>query len=499
MRCLILVVALASACSQHNPDACCRTQDQCTQFGLDGITACDTGKVCNDSGACVASECTTSADCTDPSLPICENNLCVAKCTTDDECSTDAPHCSTSDGACVACLMDSDCDASVPVCDMTTHACRGCVADSECSSGACLAATNGACADSGNILWVTALGSDTGDCPKTAACKTITYAVSRVLTFRNVIHVDGVGVSTGPSTITLGGPLYIDGGSNATLTRPAMTVFNLSNQADLTLDGITVEQGQGEVVVMSAGTLRLRKSNLSLSKSASVGGTLNTVDMSGGALIVDSTTFDSASTGGPTAIGCSAGSVAVKNSIFRAFALAISHCDLTFQQSTMQINGGGNLAANNGKILIENSVFTSSSAVADAVFVNTAASGSQVRFNTWADTSTGTLSGAGLTCDASIDVSSNIFIWGPQALAETCTARYSIFDDATSEPPAAHNSIATGASLFVDFANSDFHLSATSPARGAADPAESIAVDRDGTQRPNPAGTTADIGAYEAP
>lgn len=58
-----------------------------------------------------------------------------------------------------------------------------------------------------------------------------------------------------------------------------------------------------------------------------------------------------------------------------------------------------------------------------------------------------------------------------------------------------HSFLATAAALFVDAAGSDFHLSATSPARDAGIAHAELPADRDGVSRPQGAGV--DVGAYE--
>ncbi len=59
----------------------------------------------------------------------------------------------------------------------------------------------------------------------------------------------------------------------------------------------------------------------------------------------------------------------------------------------------------------------------------------------------------------------------------------------------AHSFIGTAAGLFVDLANNDYHLSATSAARDVGIANAELPIDRDGVTRPQGAGV--DIGAYE--
>ncbi|MGH7344058.1 MAG: right-handed parallel beta-helix repeat-containing protein, partial [Candidatus Rokuibacteriota bacterium] len=60
-----------------------------------------------------------------------------------------------------------------------------------------------------------------------------------------------------------------------------------------------------------------------------------------------------------------------------------------------------------------------------------------------------------------------------------------------------HSIVATPATLFVDFAGNDYHLSATSPARDAGATLATVTEDLEGAVRPQ--GTASDIGAYEFP
>jgi hypothetical protein len=61
------------------------------------------------------------------------------------------------------------------------------------------------------------------------------------------------------------------------------------------------------------------------------------------------------------------------------------------------------------------------------------------------------------------------------------------------------NIVADASTFFINQTARDFHLSAASPAKGAAAPGSSIADDFDGNPRPAPAGSRADVGCFEVP
>ncbi len=96
-------------------------------------------------------------------------------------------------------------------------------------------------------------------------------------------------------------------------------------------------------------------------------------------------------------------------------------------------------------------------------------------------------------CDATVEVSSNIFAYGQNAVFGGCSPSYSLFDDARTMPTTGNNVLATLPQIFVSA--TDFHLSATSPANAKGEPNTDIGVDLDGLPRP----ATPDIGAYQAP
>src|SRR3569833_4170264 len=118
-----IVCALATtACTKHNPASCCTSPLQCASVGLNEMHECQGIDVCNSDGTCVPPECVTSADCKDPSMPLCSNQVCVATCTDDSQCSAATPHCGSA-GACVECTASGQCPSTTPVCDTTTYIC----------------------------------------------------------------------------------------------------------------------------------------------------------------------------------------------------------------------------------------------------------------------------------------------------------------------------------------------------------------------------------------
>ena len=74
-----LGLVLCVACGQHNPDSCCTTLAQCASFGLEMLYPCASDKVCDSTGACVPPQCDSSADCTDPTKPVCVDRFCVSQ------------------------------------------------------------------------------------------------------------------------------------------------------------------------------------------------------------------------------------------------------------------------------------------------------------------------------------------------------------------------------------------------------------------------------------
>jgi hypothetical protein len=492
MRTLFLLVAIgAAACTKHNPDSCCTSQQQCNALGIGGVTACNPGRTCDPTGTCVEAQCTTSGDCTSAGSPICEDQLCVAKCTTDVQCPSSRPYCGTG-GECDACTMDSQCTTAAPICDSAIHTCRGCAEDAECPSGVCLD-NERVCAESAAIVWVAQAGVDTGTCTHDARCRTLPYAVGNMSQARDVLRIDGTTVDAGAATIMfVAKRVYIDAGTSS-LSRTGV-VFDVGNGATLSLSGfLTIPDGPAPAIkVETGGVLNVARVKF----GTTTADPFAAITLTGGVASIDRATF-SGQSGFYSGVACSGGGVvSINSSTFNQLDVSTSSCELHLTRNTFQ-SQRQSLYAQGGTVTIENNVFTTTYEFQDSASVSSTAPGSYVRFNTWVDTSSSTLGGVGLNCSGNLEVSNNIFVFGPQGTFG-CTTTYSLFDIAQMSTTGTNNTVANKATFFVDMNNSDFHLVAGSPAKAAADPAAITATDHDGNARPNPAGTAPDIGAYEA-
>ncbi len=488
MRSIILVVALGVfGCTKHNPDSCCSTTQECSSLGIDQITGCDSGKACNGMGTCIAAQCETSADCTSVGLPVCSSQLCVATCATDNECVGIAgrPLCAP-DGVCVGCIDDASCGASAPVCDTTGRACRRCSEDIECASNVCIDAT-GTCATVDEVIHVSTFGGDGNDGSVSAPYRTLAFALTKVSATKDVIHFDTAMFTPGGATTITGKRVTIDGIDTTLTPTSGSVMFTIGAQSNVTLERVSIAGGPDAAIVVQTGTALLYNVTIGHSTMA------DAVQASGGELDIDQGTF-SAGFNGYYAFSCSNGGVVhVNRSTFTKVSVATTNCELELRRSTFTNQMDGGLQIANGKVTIENNVFSNGGATPDDSAISNVLAGSTLRFNTFVSYDTSSdRSGVALSCDSSLAVSSNIFAYGQNAVVG-CSPKYSLFDDARTMPANQNNVLATLPQIFVSA--TDFHLSATSPARGKGEPGTDIGVDLEGNPRP----AMPDIGAYQAP
>src|SRR5688572_992782 len=236
---IAVVSALAlSGCTKKNPAVCCTTAVQCDDYGFDELTPCGGFEVCVD-GLCEAPTCTTSSDCAEPS-PYCVNTVCSATCDGDESCTGAGlgAYCAPS-GACVECLTSEQCAATeAAVCDDASHTCRPCAADNECASGICLAG-EGICAFESEVLFVAMNGADTGDCPPTAPCRTVAYALPMLGEDRRVIRIVSSDFNE-PAGIQIQQDAYLDAPGSRVSRSGSGPVIAISNNARATIEGVRV-------------------------------------------------------------------------------------------------------------------------------------------------------------------------------------------------------------------------------------------------------------------
>ncbi len=195
-------------------------------------------------------------------------------------------------------------------------------------------------------------------------------------------------------------------------------------------------------------------------------------------------------------VSCSAnGTLNVTDSTLHD-TITTTNCTLKMQRNHFEAVSAVALDATDSMLLVENNTIVSSDYFTDPMNVSGLA-GSIIRFNTFVNLSGVTMSATPLNCNQLVVATNNIFAWN-SVTQPSCATKYSLFDLPAGTPAGAGNRSADVATFFVDLANKDFHLAASSPAKGMGEPGP-VTVDADGHPRPMPAGSNPDIGAYEAP
>jgi len=396
------------------------------------------------------------------------------------------PLCAPS-GACVACLDDSACTtADAPVCDGSAHECRGCVADNECTSGVCLE-SNGTCPDSANVAYVRDSGSDVGTCTQTNPCLTLGYAFMQLNAPKNVVKILSTTFNVTGTPIQVTG--FIDGTQTLITGGGSDGVFPVEG-GDVTISGVMITPTGTKKIVADAKAGRV----------LFYGDTLGAdVDVNGGELDVSHSTLQNVRCN--DAAAASGGTFSVlQSTLYGVFA---TNCAVSVKQSTIdQTSLPGNdpmVTMSNSTFTIENNVVVSSNFFTDPVGLQSSAAGSTFRFNTMVNLSGENMTATPISCSGTgQDVSNNIIAWHTST-PPGCPTAYTLYDNIEALPPGQGVAIGDASTFFVDMANKNFHLAAGSPAIGAGQPGVNVTVDHDGNARPQPTGTNADVGAFEAP
>ncbi len=503
---LVLILAtMVAGCKQDNP-LYCDGETPCTDPAR---PYCDVRGDYGPRNTCVANpfdgpppaECEASAEC-EEAAPICTAGMCLA-CASDEECETEVPGrpLCLEDGRCGDCRESLECQVpEAPICG--DGLCRGCETSEECmerdplgpyqvcrGDGRCVQCLTheqcapqvcqldiGECAKPQDVVHVSPTGSDVGDCGVGTPCATFGYALEQITaerrfiraqpgTYVEAVTIDGIDVTD----VTIVGP-------GATLTgaaSPNQPVLTVRGGATVTVDGLTITQGTGTGAhgVRCEGsntTLALRE--VTVSSNAGAG-----LDSLGCAVTVQASQIENNQGTGVNAAGGS----------------------LVLQASQIENNDGGGLKIDGGTVLVENNWIVRNGDVTSefgGVWIVTPPSSGSLRFNTVADNQAGAgASSSGISCPTgtAVAISSSI-VWGNTGdsgqVSGMCSFSYSDVQGGAS---------GTG-NLDMDpefVVAGDYHIKATSPVEGKADPAGGVDVDIDGHSRPR--GTGFDMGADE--
>ncbi len=443
--------------------------------------------------------CTTAADCTDPGAPFCVDSKCQATCVMASDCTDPTkPVCATN-GACVGCETDAQCTAAAPVCDTTSHACRGCAADAECTGGLCVEAA-GTCALDTDAAFVTMMGTDTGTCTRAAPCATLTFAIGQIGT-RHIIHVLGGSLALSATT-TLTGNLVLDG-ENTVLQTGNTTALSIQAPAMVTVEGFQLAAPTGGMVpgiLVNGFGAKATLHALAISGS----GSLLVRETNSAELELSHSHIGTLTATSPSRVSCENSKLKVDQCVFETSLIndGGTTCEAAVTRSQFQSAHDGSVQLTSGQLVMENNVVIHLDGFNDSIVAANLRPGSTIRFNTIVNTTGAPSDGAALSCDGSVEVTSNIFAYNSMhpITGTGCVTRYSVFDDVSTTSAGTGNQTTGIDKIFVNRGTGDYHLAPTSVARMGAEPGQNmVTTDFDGMPRPNPTGTTADSGAFEAP
>jgi hypothetical protein len=172
-------------------------------------------------------------------------------------------------------------------------------------------------------------------------------------------------------------------------------------------------------------------------------------------------------------------------------------CNVTLERNRFETTSKVLSGSGAGVLVVENNVIVSTDYFTDAMGLN-GMPGSKARFNTFVNLSGVDMGGQPLDCNANTDATSNIIAWHSSSIPN-CAMRNSLFDNVVGLQPGTGNQVGDATTFFKDIENGDFHLAPSSPARGMGEANTGVSTDIDGNPRPQPDGSTPDVGAYEAP
>lgn len=483
---LCFAAVWVSACTRPNPDFCCSSPSECSALGVDDdLRACADHKVC-DANVCKDIQCSTAAEC-DGASPYCSNQVCKASCAGDGDCLGAAGPICADDGVCVGCRGNDDCSEAAPICDLATRACAPCRADADCTeSGVCLAA-DGVCAKPGAIVYLRQGGTDDFNCNENFPCKTFSNALSKVTAVRNVIRLQGSTFDTAAPLVVDSKNVYID--AEGTLLRLTAdgNVMTFSGTSQATLEGVRLEVASLRQGVFMTGSGVLRVNQIDASGLYEQ----NAIYSASGTTYLTNSTFINAST------LCGEGIQHIERNTFRNTVLdAGTTCTTYLKQNKLS-----DVRVSLGSLIATNNLIVSTSPTCSNSF--SGSGGAEYHFNTWVCRHSPPVpsaqGGIAFACSPQVTYSSNLIAWDAVNPVPNCMLRNSLLPSFATRSAGENNIYVDIATVFLDYLGGDYHLSATSPARGAGDPKIENPFDLEGVPRSQPKGSPPDIGAFESP
>lgn len=487
---LLLCALSLGACTRPNPDFCCSSESECASLGVDELRSCSSGRVC-DANVCRDVQCESADQCTSEA-PYCANQVCKATCAGDGDCvgAPGGPLCAD-DGVCVGCKSNDDCGEEAPICSPTKRVCSPCRADADCASGVCLAA-DGVCAEEGELLYVSQSGTDGTGCTKNQPCRTVASALFNASALRGVIRLQGSSYQYTDEILIDSKTIYIDGENTTLIRAGAGPLIRVIGTSRATLEGLKFAIPSGTVPaaleITSGEATRLSQLEVS-----NMGGLYATWISNGTVQITDSNFNKSW-------IQCvSSATIHLERSIIQGGALdGGSSCAAYVRRNTLT---DARVTMSSG-LVFENNLFISTSPTCTANMDGGLGIG-RFDFNTFVcrrnPPVTEPSQGYAFGCSPDTIPTSNIFAWDSIRPLSGCRAQNSVFPTFVPQGSGENNVYTDISSVFVDYLNGDFHLSATSPARSAGKALDDVNVDLEGNPRPNPKGSAPDSGAFEAP
>lgn len=382
---------------------------------------------------------------------------------------------------CVECTKQeaSACTGITPVCDFDSM-CRGCAVHTECSgSEVCL--PDGTCADPVKVAYVKPPmlgGTENLDCTLMMPC---TKVASALVTARPYIKIAGVNDEGGTVTFDNRNVMLLaERAARLTRTSPGLHV-EVKGTSQVEINDLEIGDAlgsQGVGISMPPGnTAKLTLRRVKLLNNA--GGAIT---MNGGMLIVSQSEIVSNLGGG---ISANSGMVMVS-------------------QSTIYLNAQGGIDISNANFVLTNNLIAengSETASFGGVRLNQTNVGTrEFEFNTVACNSSMTGVAAGVVCnlvEQQLTLSNSIVYHNQfgdgqsQIGGANCSWTYS--NIGPEFIPGIGN--INGDPMFADDLGDRFRLQWESPARDAADPTSTLAIDIDGSPRPH--GMVRDMGADE--